>query len=184
MPPKKGVAKPSAVKQATAKPVAKKAQEPSFSVLGMFVRKNGVPRGGVSPASGGLDGLGEGYRPLRFGGHALCMEGELEAGFTMSERGRITVFDEKLPTAAQQAQRELDATAVRAACQHDIPVVDTMPVHYGGEWVCDDCESTFSTARRHCEFCYVDVCDACFAQRPARGKAPKTKQNSKQKKNL
>ena len=58
----------------------------------------------------------------------------------MAEEGRITIVEAKLPTAKQQLQREADATEERKECRHNLPLMTSMPVHYVGEWICDDCD--------------------------------------------
>ena len=85
----------------------------------------------------------------------------------MAEAGRHTEVEAKPCTAAQQAQPEKDAEVVRDKCQHDLPLTKTMPLHYEGWWVCDDCafEGKAKVERHHCTLCFVDVCRKCFKAR-------------------
>ena len=90
-----------------------------------------------------------------------ALQGPLLRG--VAARGRETVVDDRPATATEQLQREKDAEKVREDCTHKLKLSSDMPVHYEGEWVCDDCDVTSARKRMHCRICFVDVCVRCFA---------------------
>ena len=135
-------------------PVAK-----SFSVFGqyVFVDGNTMKNGSM------VIELPRGCRPGALGSKVKI--GPLLKGVAMAARGRETVVDDRPATATEQLQREKDAEKVREDCTHKLKLSSDMPVHYEGEWVCDDCDVTSARKRMHCRICFVDVCVRCFAKR-------------------
>ena len=148
-----------------AKGPVKGSKAKSFSIIGQYVFVDGNTADGNG--SKVID-IPRGCRPGASGSKVKilnALQGPLLKGVAMAARGRETVVDDRPATATEQLQREKDAEKVREYCTHKLKLSSDMPVHYEGEWVCDDCDVTSARKRMHCRMCFVDVCVRCFAKR-------------------